>query len=312
MTKLSIIIPIYNAENYIENTLASIFSEDLDYVEVILIDDGSTDNSISIVKKNYSRYIEESKIRIFCQENKGVSEARNCGLDRANGEYVTFVDADDIVLRGYTAEILNCIETYGTDIIEFGCRQFSDDKDIEKNPDIYTYSQFGHFDIKDVINDIFSTSIFYPPLRVIKRSCIGGTTFPANIKYCEDLIFFNEIYKKVDTTFHINNILYGYRINPDGATKNIRPEYITDLMNFYTQLGQTDEKHINLLKANLLYILYKLHELTNNRFKAPPHIKRDQINVFMSTLLYNGLSIKKKVIIMAPGVFYSLRKIIKG
>lgn len=89
---LSVIVPVYNVENYIQECISSILSINIDDMEVIVVDDGSTDNSILKVKE-----IEDSRIKIISQKNKGLSGARNKGLDLAKGKYIYFIDSDDFI-----------------------------------------------------------------------------------------------------------------------------------------------------------------------------------------------------------------------
>jgi glycosyltransferase involved in cell wall biosynthesis len=92
MPKISIIIPVYNAENYLEECLLSISQQTFGDFEILAINDGSTDRSLEILKKYQAK---EPRLQVISQENKGVSAARNLGLDNAKGEYIAFVDADD-------------------------------------------------------------------------------------------------------------------------------------------------------------------------------------------------------------------------
>src|SRR5699024_2956211 len=94
---VSIIVPIYNVENLLEENLKSIIKQNNKEIEIILIDDGSTDESASI----YSKYSYLKNLRIIKQKNRGVSAARNAGLKVAKGDYVVFIDPDDIVSTDY-------------------------------------------------------------------------------------------------------------------------------------------------------------------------------------------------------------------
>lgn len=112
--KLSIIIPIYNAENSIARAIESVLSQDISEFELILVNDGSTDESLSIceniAKKN-------SKIILINQENSGPAKARNSGIKKSSGGYVTFLDADDYILDNYYCTMLAIAKKYNPDII---------------------------------------------------------------------------------------------------------------------------------------------------------------------------------------------------
>lgn len=115
MTKLSIIVPIYNVENYLSKCIDSLLNQDYEDYEIILINDGSTDNSENIAKNYQKKYKE--KIKLYTKENGGLSSARNYGMEKANGEYVFFVDSDDYIQPNCLAKIMKKID--GKDILIF-------------------------------------------------------------------------------------------------------------------------------------------------------------------------------------------------
>ena len=98
MEKISVLVPIYNAEKYIEKCLDSIVNQTYENIEIVLIEDGSTDNSLEIIKE-YSK--QDKRIKIISIKNNGVADARNKALENATGDYVTFVDSDDYVEKDY-------------------------------------------------------------------------------------------------------------------------------------------------------------------------------------------------------------------
>ena len=105
---VSIIVPVYNVEVYILDCLNSIFAQDYTTIEVIAINDGSTDTSLEILN-NYAA--KESRLKIITQNNKGLSGARNTGLDYASGEIIVFVDSDDIISPNLVSRCINCFKT---------------------------------------------------------------------------------------------------------------------------------------------------------------------------------------------------------
>ena len=105
MTKLSVIVPVYNAENYLERCLDSLIEQTLDEIEIICVDDNSADKSLEILKK-YAKKDERLRY-IHCDINGGESKARNIGLDNANGEFIAFVDNDDTVDIDFYEKLYN-------------------------------------------------------------------------------------------------------------------------------------------------------------------------------------------------------------
>ena len=116
---ISVIIPLYNKEKIIERTLQSVLSQDYDDYEVVIVDDGSTDKSVEIVKNLLNQQNLRDKVRLISQSNGGPSKARNTGVKNANGEWIVFLDADDELLPGALKRFADIATAHGdADIIE--------------------------------------------------------------------------------------------------------------------------------------------------------------------------------------------------
>ncbi|WP_166111546.1 glycosyltransferase [Pseudoalteromonas sp. Z9A5] len=312
MISLSIIIPVYNGEEYLTQALGSIVDQIDNQSEVIIINDGSTDNSLSIINNNYKNEIDSGLFKVIDQANAGVSVARNNGIKQSVGEYITFIDADDFILPGYFLEIQAGIKAHPVDVLEMGYIPFINKSDVSSGKACYSHNTFGLVDSSTVISSIFSRSLFYPFLRVIKRSFFDNNLFPVGIKFCEDLILLQNIYRQSKHIYHIEKPLYAYRLNPNGATGNVKPEYITGMLSFYTSLLGKQEVHIMYLKANIFYVIYKAHENLNLKINLSPNIRKDSLKLLWTLLWDNKITKKRKFIIFSPNLFYLLRKIIKG
>lgn len=126
--RLSIILPVYNVSEFLQQCLDSIKSQDFGQVEVIAVDDGSTDASSAILAKNLETW---TALRVVRQENQGLSSARNTGLSLASGQYVWFVDSDDVVESGALERITSCLEGDASDVLVFNATRFGGDQ-VEK------------------------------------------------------------------------------------------------------------------------------------------------------------------------------------
>ena len=115
MLKITVIIPMYNVEKYIKRCINSIINQKYNNIEIILIDDGSTDNSYNIAH-NYE--INDPRIKVIKKENEGVSSSRNIGIQIATGDYITFIDADDYIKKNTFYKINNIIKKQKCDIIK--------------------------------------------------------------------------------------------------------------------------------------------------------------------------------------------------
>lgn len=122
---VSVVIPIYNAENFLQECLNSILRQTYKNIEVIGINDGSQDNSLAILRENA---ILDSRIVVIDSSNHGVARARNLGLANARGEYVTFIDSDDFVSEDYCEALLQNIRTNDSDGCIYSCRYVQDKK----------------------------------------------------------------------------------------------------------------------------------------------------------------------------------------
>lgn len=126
---VSVIIPIYNVEEYLLDCLSSVFAQTYPNFEVILIDDGSTDNSAKIAEE----YINDKKhFRLIKKENGGVSSARNCGISEANGKWITFIDSDDFVEPEYLSCMVEGLQKHPADVCMSGFKRYIDGKIVSK------------------------------------------------------------------------------------------------------------------------------------------------------------------------------------
>lgn len=125
---ISIIVPVYNAEKYLDNCISSILNQTYKNIELILVNDGSTDNSLQICNK----YKEDKRVKIYSQENKGQGAARNKGIDVANGYYIGFCDADDTLNEHMYENLCQYAIKYDTDFCSCGHSKLINGKLIKK------------------------------------------------------------------------------------------------------------------------------------------------------------------------------------
>ncbi len=307
MKLLTIVMPVYNVEDYIKQALDSYFSQENPKVELIVVDDGSPDSSYDIIVENYQDKITSGAFTLLRQENGGVSRARNLALENASGKYITFFDSDDMLLDSYVESVLSAIQTHSPDVIEFGFKTFSQGKSIEQSPEVFVYQKFGLNDASCVRETIYSRSVWYPWLRVIKRELFFNKRFPDGVKFCEDLMLFTNIYQDVRSIYHIDKALYGYRLNQNGATLNIKPDYFDNLISFYASLNNVDERYMDYLKINLAYLFYRCH--TGN--KVPNKIRLEFFKLFVRYMFDSNVSYRKKIILVFPNTHRTLKRWLK-
>tara|TARA_R110000765_G_scaffold336654_2_gene426983 strand:+ start:775 stop:1731 length:957 start_codon:yes stop_codon:yes gene_type:complete len=303
---LSIIIPLYNAENYIVETIHSVLREIPDNVEVIVVNDGSTDNSIELIKNKFSSQLNAGKLLLLEQPNSGVSVARNTGIDQSKGDYITFVDADDLLFEDYYTSVFSVIKSLSPDIIDIGFRRFSDKEDLSNNPDMFTYNKFGALKTSEAINNVFAHAVFYSWARIIKRTVLGELRFPAGVNFCEDMIFLYQLYQKSATIYHIDKALYAYRDNPAGATRNIKPDYLDAMLSLYKKLIKDKRPEINYLKIAVFYVIYRCNGGSGKAIILPKSIFFDSKKLAFKFFFDKQIPLRKKMILLVPNIHQRL------
>lgn len=191
---ISIVIPLYNKELYIENTLNIILNQTYQNFEVIIVDDGSTDNGSEIVES-----FTDERIKLFKKENGGVSSARNFGVDKSNYEYVAFLDADDEWLKNHLEEINRLIMDYGDEADVFVTnfsRKYANGKVLVNRLDI------NRGVIEDYFSKVLSKDVIHTSCVCIKKSSlleVGG--FNNLLSRGEDLDVWIRLNRKYKTAY---------------------------------------------------------------------------------------------------------------
>ncbi len=211
--RVSIILPVYNCEKYLEETLTSIINQTYLNWELIIINDGSTDQSLKIC--NYFKE-KDKRVYIINQENKGVSVARNVGLSKTKGEYIVFLDGDDIIKNDYLEKMINYIKMYNVDICICSYTtiknhiSFSNQFRIENG----VYSSTTQFLFQ---NDIFGG---YCWNKMYKFTILEGIVFNKKLSIMEDLVFNIDIWEKDPLVYYTNEPLYNYYVRSNSATNS--------------------------------------------------------------------------------------------
>ena len=164
---ISVIIPVYNVAEYIDRCVDSLLSQTYSNIEIILINDGSTDNSSEVCHRLGDRH--SDKIKVIDQENKGVSAARNAGLDIANGEYIVFVDADDWVSNKYVEKLYTAITENDSDLAFCGFIEWHS----EENQVLQIRIPAGTYGLKEFYQQIGIGQI-YMWTAIYKKSIVNS------------------------------------------------------------------------------------------------------------------------------------------
>lgn len=184
---ISVIVPVYNAEKTLRQCVDSILNQEYGDIELILVDDGSKDSSPAICEEYAGR---DSRVRVFHKDNGGVSSARNLGIDNAQGEWITFIDADDYISESY----FDTIDERGEDIFINGYKKFDNAGVVAGKA---ANELFGIPVFSDFISKFVTDSLLRCPwAKFYKRSLIGDLRFLTDMKIGEDAWFvFNYLAK---------------------------------------------------------------------------------------------------------------------
>ena len=311
MTLLSIIIPAYNVEKYIKSSLQSIFDQFDTRVEVILIDDGSTDNTINIIYSNFIKQIESSYLLIIKQNNSGPGSARNHGLKLCKGKYITFLDADDLFLSNYFKTVVPLLEIETYDIIEHGFLRFISEKDVPLSKFKPLYNYCGSYFLNDIRGEIFANTVWYPSIRIYKKDIWNNLTFTENVFY-EDPMTIHKIFLENYLIHFLNFPLLGYRINPNSITAVHTDRHMCDLVNFYFSLN-SNTLPVIILKIRLARaILYFYHELNvqeNSIIEILSSLKNLKKNTVTMKCVYSKLKIQDYFFIKFTPLYFFINKI---
>ena len=216
---ISVIVPIYNSSKNIRECIDSIVKQNYSDFEILLIDDGSKDNSLEICKEYEKKY---KNIRVFIKKNTGVSDTRNFGIDKAKGEYIVFIDSDDYLESNYLKTMHEVASKYHVDVVRCNINSQDEKGNIshEKFDDIK-----DKIIKKDELNNIIKRFVTlednlasYVFLLLIRKEKIPK--FDTNLTFMEDTFFYINLLLNIDSMYFINENLYTYRYNEMGASKN--------------------------------------------------------------------------------------------
>lgn len=322
--KLSIIVPVYGVEKYIDKCLDSLVKQSLKEIEIIVVNDGTKDNSQKIIDKYVKKY--PDKIKSYIKENGGQGSARNYGLEKANGEYIGYVDSDDFIEKDMYKKLYNKAKENNYDIVVCGNYNVSEDY---QNKNIDTFINNYNTDLENIF---FGKMAVWN--KIYKRDILikNKLEFKEKVWY-EDLAFTLKAIMNSNTFAFIDEPLYDYLIR-EGSTMNNsnvqRNLEILDAFNdilSYIQHNKKEEyfSKIEFLAIDHIYISAIVRVL---KAEADDKVKRETINKlidymnkkfpnyknnkYINTLSKNRKIIYKLINIKMYGLINLIFKVKKG
>ena len=313
--KVSVIVPVYNCEEYIGNTINSIINQDFDSYEIIVIDDGSTDKSLEVINKT----LENSEIphTIMYQENSGVSVARNGGIHISRGNYLVFVDGDDYIAPNHLSTLYdgNC---------DFSLTQYvkTDGEELLSKPQIFSKDKLTaeEFIEMELIMDItFNFFQMMYKASIIKDNDIQFTHY---LVYGEDTEFAHKALSCGGTVNVSNEVTYYYMQREDSAVNTTQfrrfdiIEVFENLAEFYRSKG--NDRFADLIvtsripKAifgNMNYFFYNSYDFDEVMEKM------DELDFFDKLSKFEGdfkFKLKIKLFLLNPKLYYKMWKTFKN
>lgn len=261
--KVSVIMPMYNVEKYLKESIDSVLNQSYKNIEAILVDDGSPDNSGKIAD-DYAK--KDERVKVIHKENGGLSDARNVGLDAASGDYIMFVDSDDFLLPNAIEVLENKIEKEDADYIIANYINCDEDGKLWDNP-VFNLEKYKEFklnikDYKDsfyIMNSAVWNKIFnHNFLKNLELKFVKG--LPA-----EDAIFTTYCFIKSKNVYYIPDIVYSYRQRNTGTSisMNCTHNYFCGINEAYKEIYNNFKNNNELgfyrffYAKSMTYILYK-------------------------------------------------------
>lgn len=218
MSKVSVIVPIYNTQKYLSRCLDSLINQTLDDIEILVVDDGSTDGSSRIVDQ-YA--LKSRKIKVFHQKNGGVSKARNLGLLNATGEYIGFVDSDDYIQPSMYSTMLYYAESENADIVQCGI-VYSADNSANPDNSIRSNKVDNLVGAEELVKGLLDGKIINSVCsKLFSRKVVSGIGFSEDLVFAEDFEFTSKCLLFAEKVSILKQPLYIYTSNrADSQTHN--------------------------------------------------------------------------------------------
>ena len=254
--KVSVIVPVYNVEEYLPKCLETLANQTLKDIEVLIINDGSPDNSQKIIDKFVKKY--PKIFKSFTKENGGLSDARNYGIEKAKGEYIAFLDSDDYVEHDIYEKLLNKAMEKDFDIVVCDCTYVYDDYTVRASSNIKN-DIFTDKELKKAMTNIYPVAWN----KLYKREVIADLRFKKGVWF-EDIEYLLRIYPNIKSIGVVNEPLINYlqRLNAITKTFDERLYHYIDNMNgvieYYKENNLYDEyeRELEYIYVRYLYATF--------------------------------------------------------
>lgn len=284
--KLSIIIPVYNTEQTLKKCIDSVLQSSLNNFEIILVNDGSTDNSAKICESYKNNYPEQ--VQVIHQKNQGLSAARNAGLEMAKGQYITFIDSDDYITKDLYHHLLEQLnDNNSIDLLEYSLVK----KGINNTEIVFNFSNTIYHNHNDYWFKTRAYTHAFAWNKIYKREIFKDLRYSIGKKF-EDVWLLPSIIQQCQTIATTSCGYYHYYYNPYGITATADGIALQDLLNAYLKAFeqyQNADYYLNMLNVQIDVF---------NRLKAPILLPYKQYWTHFKLILVSCLGVKTTCRIM--------------
>lgn len=280
MSKVSVVLPVYKVEDYIENTLRSVVNQTYKDIEIILVDDGSPDKSINVAEQFLKNY-KDIDWKIIHQENRGLSAARNRGIDNASGEWIICPDSDDYIDPSTISEMLMAAEKYKVDCVFCGHKSVTIDNIDEKSIDVEEAKIFDSTELKTKF--LNREIILLVPGMLVRKDKYDKVKFDTSCPYDEDIHFLWRLLFECEKAVYIPTAFYNYLSRSTSMVHTLKPEnYLKTSRAYAAMTEQLLKEHPDedklILRIHPKYRLGGLHVLA----------KANDYKTFKKTVMLDG------------------------
>lgn len=314
---LSIIVPIYNVESYLKKCIESILAQTYKEFELILVDDGSPDNCGKICDE-YAK--QDNRIKVIHKKNGGLSSARNAGLDKATGEYISFIDGDDFIEKNMYERMLQYLNKYKADIVICEVNDVDEEDNILDKKVRYTSKEAELMDATEAMRRYLMGEWTASWDKLYKRELFNEIRFPEG-KINEDVAIMLHIFEQTGRIVYIKEALYNYRQRANSiTTSHFSIKKFDALENCVNNLQYIKDKHPEL-KNEAEYMLSNcilwLSQMIGRQADKGEYIegvqeikkllRRQIISIYKNSILSNSTKVKLTLMMMSFKLYWRLK-----
>lgn len=303
---ISVIVPVYNVDKYLKECIESIINQTYTNLEIILVDDGSIDDSGSICDEYEKK---DNRVKVIHKKNEGVSVARNIGLEIATGEWIGFIDSDDWIEVDYFTKMIKIALEKNVEIVVCGYNRIVN----KRKESINNSSKTTIIDSREYLIKTLNpqTGYGFCHSKLYKRESIGDVVFDSNLVVGEDALFNEQIATNIKKCCMFGDCLYNYRLNSDSAVKRYDPNYATKylksmeasknyLLKKYNGDNDVIQNYYNLVAFHVLLIAvnycFNIQNNQKNKIKSLKEIcEWPEFKDAIRKCNYNNISLTRKI-----------------